>query len=165
MIFETERLYARSLKKSDFHDFHELQSDDEVMKYVTGHGLSKEENLKQLTATINRYSEVESTFLVWAVVNKCDDSFIGTCAIIGGKNCSEIGYRFLKHSWGNGFGKEICNGLISYAKSHEYKQLKAYVESGNDASIQILEQSALCFFETSSLPEGTVEHCYQWCAE
>lgn len=55
-VFQTTRLKVRNLVVSDFDAFHEMQSNDEVMRYTTGRGLDETENRRQLKKCIDCYS-------------------------------------------------------------------------------------------------------------
>ena len=48
MVFETDRTQVRELRESDFEPFHEMQSDEVVMRYTTGEPLDAAENRRQL---------------------------------------------------------------------------------------------------------------------
>lgn len=146
MVFETTRLLVRNLKGSDFEAFHEMQSDDEVMRYTTGKGLDASENRRQLNSCIAHYSIPENDFWVWAIVRKSDQQFIGTCAIVPNEKRPEIGYRFLGKFFGKGYGQEICDGLIQYGIYHRsLREIIAYADVRNVASTKILDRSRLSF--------------------
>ena len=166
MVFETTNLLVRNLNDSDFEAFHEMQSDDEVMKYTTGKGFDEAENRRQLKMCIDSYTKSDNDFWVWAVVRKSDQQFVGTCAIVPNANRSEIGYRFLRKFFGMGYGQEICNGLIEYG-IHERKleEIIAYADIRNVASIRILDQSSLCFIEEKTNDEGVTDRFYCWTAD
>ncbi|MEM7454452.1 MAG: GNAT family N-acetyltransferase [Planctomycetota bacterium] len=170
MIFKTKRLAVRHLEHDDFAPFHEMQSDDEVMRYTTDHGngrgLDEAENRKQLEHCIECYGKPETNFLVWAIVDEAE-SFVGTCAIVrtdDGEN--EIGYRFLRSQWGRGFGTEITAGLIDYAiRELEMDSLYAIVDVRNLASVKILDRSSLTFDREVTNEYGVTDRVYRWARE
>jgi len=55
-------------------------------------------------------------------------------------NDDEIGYRFLESFWGNGYGFEVCAGMINYCRVIKLKKLIAYAVDVNLASKKILEK-------------------------
>ena len=163
MIFETERLAVRNLQNEDFEAFHEMQSDIEVMRYTSGEASDEETNRRQLENCINRYDQPDNDFWVWAIVRKEDDQFIGTCAIVPCEGRSEIGYRFLRKFFGNGYGQEICDGLIDHAiESQAFEGLVAYVDVRNVASVKILNRSRLEFVEQQPGEDGATDNFYRW---
>ncbi|MEL7499404.1 MAG: GNAT family N-acetyltransferase [Planctomycetota bacterium] len=163
LVFQTTRLSVRRLEESDFEAFHEMQSDDEVMRYTSGNGFDETENKRQLKACIADYSIPENCFGVWAIVRKSDLQFVGTCAIVLNKNRPEIGYRFLRKFFGLGYGKEICDGLIEYG-IHELslQEIIAFADIRNVASIKILDRSRLSFIKEVKNEEGATDRFYRW---
>ena len=144
MIFETPRLYARLLKLDDLEAMHEMQSDEEVMRYTSQRAaMTREETLTELTDLIIRYDQPGNDFWVWAVARREDIAFVGTCALIVNEaGEQEIGYRCLRKFWGNGYGMEMILGLNAYAFDElGLESLAAYVFSDNTASVRILEKA------------------------
>ena len=141
MFFQTERLFARELNMGDIPLFVKMQSNANVMKYITDRPKTKNESIHELEKIIHSYKKTNIEFLIMAVVRKDDNKFVGTCAIIKndyGKH--EIGYRFIEEYWGNGYGKEIAGGLIKFSfQSPSLKQIVAHVNKENCSSIKILD--------------------------
>ena len=163
VIFETKSLVARKLKSSDFPAFHEMQADDEVMRYTTGSGLDRTENERQLRMCIDSYSRKDNQFWVWAVVRKSDQEFIGTCAVVPSEERPEIGYRMLRKWFRNGYGQEICDALLHYGiHKLELREIIAFADVRNLASIKILDRSVLTFVEQVVNDEGYHDRFYQW---
>ncbi|MDG1040994.1 MAG: GNAT family N-acetyltransferase, partial [Polaribacter sp.] len=81
-----------------------------------------------------------NTFWVYAVERKLDTAFVGTIALVKDKNDDEIGYRFLQDYWGDGFGTEVCQGLIEYCRNKNIIKLTAYAVDKNSASKKILQK-------------------------
>ena len=163
MVFETARLFVRDLKSSDFEAFHEMQSDDEVMRYTTGRGFHEAENQRQLERCIACYSKPGNEFWVWAVARKSDQQFLGTCAIVPNQHGAEIGYRFLKKFFGKGYGQEVCDGLIKHGiHDRGLRAIVAYADVRNVASTKILDNSSLPFLEETRTKEGGIDRFYCW---
>ena len=141
-----------------------MQADDEVMRFTTGAGLSDVENRKQLDGCIRAYSKPDNDFWVWAVVNKPDREFVGTCAVVrNDQSQDEIGYRLLRRHWGCGFGQEICDALIDYIiQNMGLKQIYAFVDERNVASMKILNRSKLEFIEEVRTDSGNIDRTYRW---
>ena len=166
MIFETNRLLVRNLKDSDFDAFHEMQADDEVMRYTTGSGFDETENLRQLKMCMKCYSKPDNEFWVWAIDRKSDQQFVGTCAIVPNKNRPEIGYRFLKKFFGLGYGQEICDSLIDYGiQQQKLAEIIAYADVRNVASIKILDRSRLPFVKETANDDNGIDRFYHWIAD
>ena len=146
-LFATSRLRVRHLQPEDFEPFHEMQGNQRVMQYTTGVAATAEEDRADLQRVIGYYNDPNNTFWVWAIESIPGGEFVGTCALIRnpqGEN--EIGYRLLERFWGNGYGREITDGLIDYALGErQLDHLVAYVNCENLASVRILEQSRFRF--------------------
>lgn len=141
MIFETERLLIRQLKIDDLLPFHKMQSNPLVMQYATGEPKNLEENKIELENLIKKYTKKGNDFWIYAIERNSDNEFIGTVALVKDTDDDEIGYRFLQKYWGNGYGSEVCKGLILYARTIGIKKLIGYAVDVNLGSSKILEKS------------------------
>lgn len=145
IIFETEILLVRRLKMSDIKPYHEMQSNQKVMQYVTGEVQTEKEHLIELDRLIDFYDKKGNDFWIYAIDRKSDNEFVGTVAFIkDDEGDDEIGYRFLEKYWGLGYGYDLCKGSISYCKSIGMPKLIGYVINLNVASAKILKK---CNFE------------------
>ncbi|QTD38130.1 GNAT family N-acetyltransferase [Polaribacter batillariae] len=140
MIFETERLIVRKLIIDDLEGFHELESNSNVLKYATGEVKNFLDNKKELNDLLKKYDKKNNNFWIYAVENKLRKEFVGTVALVKDGADDEIGYRFLEKYWNNGFGLEICKGLISYCKKLKKPKIIGYVVDNNIASAKILKK-------------------------
>ncbi len=140
IIFQTKRLVVRKLLMEDLEAFHKMQSNPKVMQYADGDVKTLPEHTLELKELIEKYDLLTNNFWIYAVERKLDSTFLGTIALIENKEEYEIGYRFLEEYWGNGYGSEVCKGLVSYTKHKGFKKLVAYVIDKNSASIKILQK-------------------------
>ena len=95
---------------------------------------------KEICDLISKYTKKNNDFWIYAIVDKSNDNFLGTVALVKDGIDDEIGYRFLEKYWSKGFGSEICEGLIAYCKSIGIKKIVGYVVDKNIASAKILEK-------------------------
>ena len=146
-LFQTERLYVRSLRKTDLDNFQKLLDHPKVKKFTNGKGILLEEGETDFEKLLTLSRAKNKSFWVWAVILKESSKFIGTCAII--KNDAgehEIGYRIMEEHWHKGYGQEIANELIQFAcVDMEIDNLTAYVDKENTVSQRILGKSQLNF--------------------
>ena len=146
MIYETERLLIRKLKTSDIDPFHKMQSNKNVMIYTDSGIKTYEEDVIDLAHVIDCYHKPNNRFWVWAVVRKKDNALIGTVALIEyDENNDEVGFRFAEKYWNNGYGFEVLQGLLKYAKNNNYNELYAEVYAKNIASEVILKKVGFTF--------------------
>ncbi len=148
MIFETERLIVRRLILDDLNEFHRLESNPNVLKYAEGNVKTRHQNKEELQDLINKYDVLNNDFWIYAIENKQNHKFIGTVALVKDNLDDEIGYRFLEQYWGNGYGLEICQGLISYCKEIGLKKIIGYVVDANVASSKILKKCGFKIVDT-----------------
>lgn len=140
-LFETQRCIVRFLQMKDLEPFHEMQSNPNVMRYVRGEGMTREQNEKELPELIQKYELENNDFWIFAIESKELNKLVGTCALVkDDEGDDELGYRFLEKYWGQGLGYEICKGLIAYCQSLGMKYLIGYVADDNVASAKILQK-------------------------
>lgn len=125
---------------NDLQPFHEMQSNPNVMRFADGEVKSIEAHKKELCDLIDKYNQPNNDFWIYAIDRKEDIFFVGTVALVKDNNDDEIGYRFLEKYWKNGYGSEICKGLINYCKKIGLHKIIGYVADENLASVRILEQ-------------------------
>lgn len=142
MIMKSNRLYLRKLKMEDLEHLHQLQSNAEVMRYITNRPKTLEETENELNKILQIYKEKNADFEVMAVCKNETNQLIGTCAVIKNEADEfEIGYRLVEEEWGKGFGFEIASLIEDYCFSfRKLNFIVASVEAKNIYSVKILEK-------------------------
>lgn len=116
MIFETERLYLREMKQSDFNSLCKILQDDNVMYAYEG-AFSDDEVHEWLDRQIARYHKWN--FGLWAVILKENDELIGQCGLTmqpwKNEEVLEIGYLFQYRYWHKGYATEAAEACKKYA--------------------------------------------------
>lgn len=87
------------------------------MRYITGRPLPPAESGSILNKAIQDYADPNPTYRIWAIRQKSDDRFAGTCSLITipGVTANDVGFRIAPDYWGRGYGGETLQGLIGYA--------------------------------------------------
>ena len=115
-ILETERLYLRKLKPSDYESLCKIMQDPTVMMAYE-HAFSEAEVKDWLLRQFYRYETHDCG--LWAVILKSTDEMIGQCGITlqkwGERDVHEIGYLFQKAYWHQGYATEAAIGCKKYA--------------------------------------------------
>ena len=95
-VLETERLRLRRRQHRDIPRMMQAYQDDEIRRYLGGHPPKDGAMLAQL---VRRRSPTE-----WAVTLRGEDLYIGECTInrVVDGYLGELGYLFLRESWGQG---------------------------------------------------------------
>lgn len=116
MILETERLYLREMKQSDFGALCRILQDEETMYAYEG-AFSCEEVQAWLDGQLDRYQTYG--FGLWAAVLKETGEVIGQCGLTmqpwNGQEVLEIGYLFQRQYWHRGYATEAARGCKHYA--------------------------------------------------
>ena len=139
-LFETSRTIVRSLYEHDFEGFYDMQSNENVMRYIKPK-MNLEESKRELERFIDASKNEDQFYKIWAIESKANGEFLGICGVYeNDKNEFEIAYRFREVYWGQGYGSEIADGLIKYCfEKLGIEKLTAYVLPGNKGSVKILE--------------------------
>ncbi len=116
MILETERLYLREMKQSDFNSLCKIMQDKETMYAYEG-AFSDTEVQEWLDRQIFRYQKWG--FGLWAIIRKETDEMIGQCGLTmqpwKDREVLEIGYLFQRLFWHKGYAVEAAKACKKYA--------------------------------------------------
>ncbi len=156
IIIETDRLFLREFKKGDGIHFFQMNADPEVIKYT---GDTPFKDVDEAHTFIETYDAYKKTGIGrWAVIRKSDQEFLGWCGL---KYHSEdrvvdIGYRFYRCYWGQGYATESAKAVIQYAfDSLKYPFLVAHAHIHNLASHTVIKKCDMHFvkdFDYDGLP-------------
>lgn len=156
IVFETPRLLARKFTPADAALVLALNSDTEVLKYIHEVQLRDEMHalkilndiiLPQYTHKLGR----------WAIHIKDSNEFIGWCGLKHRFELSKVdlGYRFKRSAWGNGYATEAARHTIEYGFTQlRLPLITACAHIDNIASWKVLEKIGMLF-----TGEGVVDGC------
>lgn len=146
IITETDRLYLREFTTKDGFHFYRMNLDEEVIKY-TG-----DNPFKSITEAENFLSNYKQYQLYnmgrWAVIDKLTNTFLGWCGLKYHPNKSmvEVGYRFYKKNWNNGYATESTKAAIQYGfNTLKLKTIFAHAHINNIASHKVIAKCGLQF--------------------
>lgn len=145
IIFETERLLFREFIEDDASLLYQLNLDPDVIRYTLDPILDVEHARKILKEVIiPQYSLYN--YGRWAVHLKLDDEFIGWCGLKFLEELNEIdlGYRFMKKYWGQGYATEAAQATLNYGfRVLKLDRIVGRALPGNIASIKVLEKCGM----------------------
>ncbi|MGJ1408142.1 GNAT family N-acetyltransferase [Sphingobacterium thalpophilum] len=124
----------------DFHMFRELVKDDEIMRYISGKGLTS----KQAEDKFNAILEINATphLGYFKVISLDRQLFLGDCKLVSYKkdpSVFEIGYLLQKRFWGQGIGTKICESMLAMAsRINAQKDIVGIIDPDNAASRALL---------------------------
>jgi RimJ/RimL family protein N-acetyltransferase len=166
VFLETGRLLLRYAVKADADDLYRLNSDPEVMRYLTARPATR--------ASIE--TEVLPRFMVgadgreprtWIAIEKASGGFFGGFALEtpadGPADEAELGYRLLPAAWGKGLATEGARALIDKGFGElDLKRIWGQTMAVNLGSRRVMEKAGLVFVRTFHLewdhPLEGVEH-------
>lgn len=154
IFLETARLVLREFTSADVDNLVCLDSDPEVMRYLTKgrptpRDVIENETLPWILRTYERYDGHGS----WAVVEKSSGQFVGWVALAppldDGTDQAELGYRLGRQAWGNGYATEGARALIRRAFTEfEVRRVWARTMAVNLASRRVMTKAGLTWVRT-----------------
>ena len=117
VFLETERLLLRRFTVDDVDHLLSLDSDPDVMHFVTGgRATPREEIENDVLPAFLEYHERFEGFGFWAAIEKSSGTFLGWFHFRPREGSArdevELGYRLRKSAWGMGYATEGSRALI-----------------------------------------------------
>jgi len=145
VVIETDRLLLRKFTEDDATLLYQLNLDPEVILYTHDPITDVEHARKILNDVIlPQYSLYNHGR--WATHLKSSLEFIGWCGLkyLSETNEVDLGYRFMKEFWGNGYATEAASACIDY----DFTRLNLNLIIGralreNLGSIKVLEKCGM----------------------
>jgi [ribosomal protein S5]-alanine N-acetyltransferase len=146
--FETQRTILRSLTIEDAENFFQLNLDPEVLKFTGDLPFTSVEDAHEF---LTNYLQAKKNELKrFAVINKITLNFIGWCGLnySANKNEFDIGYRFFKEYWNQGYATETALACIDFGfKQENLNEIVGRARSENFGSIKVLQKIGMHFSE------------------
>jgi RimJ/RimL family protein N-acetyltransferase len=151
----TERLRLRRLTMGDVDALVELDSDPEVMRFLSG-GVAtppatvRDEELPRLLAQYERYPGLGR----WAAHDRESGEFVGWFALAPSADGTEaeLGYRLRRPAWGRGLATEGSRALVGYAfDTVGVRRVWAETMSVNERSRRVMAKAGLRYVRTFHL--------------
>jgi [ribosomal protein S5]-alanine N-acetyltransferase len=152
---ETPRLILREIVATDIDGLYLLDADAEVHRYLGQQPVTDRAQLTEVIAFI-RQQYSDHGIGRWAVIAKVNAKFIGwaglkwmTSPCNGHVHYYDLGYRFIRSVWGQGYATEAAQALVAYAfVQRAATEVFAMADAGNGASRRVLEKAGLRYLET-----------------
>lgn len=147
---ESNKYLLRKITYSDSKDILEMYSDEDVMKFTSGHKIYYIEDIIKLIDIIDKGFE-NKWFIRWGVIEKSTNEYLGDLALHNfdeNKKKVQIGYMLKKSYWNKGIMSEVAQLLIDYVNENTSIQtIEAYIHPKNIASIKLAEKLGFKFKE------------------
>ena len=154
MFLETDRLLLRRFTKADADDLVELDSDADVMRFITGGKPTPREVIEGgvLPRILHYYAPFEG-FGRWAAIERSTGAFLGWFELRPAEGARpddvELGYRLRKSAWGKGYATEGSRALIDKGFAElGVQRVWAQTMAVNSASRRVMEKSGLRLVRT-----------------
>ena len=150
---ETERLTLRRFTMDDVDDLVALDSDPEVMRYLTGGAPTPRDVIERdiLPGFLRSY-EPHAGFGVWAGIERASGAFQGWASLRlrdGHPGEATLGYRLRRSAWGQGYATEAARALIGAAfRNTDLQRVTATTYQDNRASRRVMEKLGMTLART-----------------
>jgi RimJ/RimL family protein N-acetyltransferase len=154
IFLETERLVLCRFTEADVDNLFDLDSDPEVMRFLTGGKPTPREVIRNETLPrILHYYERFAGFGFWAAIEKSTGEFLGWFEFRppegGGPDEVELGFRLRRSAWGKGYATEGSRALIRKGFTElGVRRVVAQTMAVNTASRRVMEKAALTLVRT-----------------
>ncbi len=138
MIIETERLFLREMKESDFDALYKVLADSDIMQHYP-YAFDENRVINWIQRNIERYRIFD--FELWAVCLKETGEMIGDCGItlqlIDGQIKPEIGYHIRADKQRNGYAKEVAIAVRDWTFNNTpFQIVYSYMKYTNEPSVK-----------------------------
>ena len=155
-MIETGRLLLRSWRDGDGAEFERVTNTSQVMENLGG-----VDDPARVAGTAARLDSIEREhgFTFWAVERKDDEALLGFCGIKPANlepllGELEIGWRFRRDCWGQGYAREAAEACLAWAWTNlEVPRLVAITVKANIRSWGLMER-----LNMKRRPEMDFEH-------
>ena len=141
MIIETDRLVLRMFVEDDLDDYAQMCGNAEVMEFLGGRPLSREETWRQIATFLGHWQL--RGFGLLAVEERRSGHFLGRMGLWmpEGWPGLEIGWAIDRPHWGNGYASEGACAVLRHAFDElKIPSLISIIHPQNKASIRVAEK-------------------------
>jgi len=149
---ETPRLRLRQFREDDLDAWARITSDPEVMRYVGGSALTREDAWRSLGYLLGHWKI--RGFGLWAAEEKQTGALVGRIGLYQPEGWPglEVGWLVERARWGEGFASEGGAASLAYAfEALGAQRVISVIEPPNAASIRVAEKLGERFCERRQL--------------
>jgi len=144
--FKTKRLIIRDIEEKDLMFLLSIYTEKQNMRYISSGKYDWTLNeLKEKYKAINK--DYCNGFGIFTVEIKGNGIIIGEAGLFnsfGNSDILELGYIIDQDFWKQGFGTELCKGLIHYAfTTLKVQKVVARMYTENSASVRLSEKAGM----------------------
>lgn len=148
-VIETERCYLREITLEDLDALYQLYEPEEMTRYMEGLYEDRKKEEEYTKAYIEKMYPFYG-YGLWLVVEKASGAIIGRAGLgnleVDGEVQLELGYLIALEKQRQGFGYEVCRGILDYAReATDFKTIHCLIQENNKASIGLAEKLGFCW--------------------
>ena len=162
IVIETDRLLVRKFTEDDAPLLYDLNLDPEVIRY-THDPLTDVEEARKVLEEVILPQYILYDHGRWAVHLRSGLEFIGWCGLkyLTETNEVDLGYRFKKNFWGNGYATEAARACVKYGfATLNLQRIVGRALPANLASIKVLEKCGMEYLHEEMM-HGYLHKTYQ----
>lgn len=155
---ETARLLLRMFSRDDLDDLSRIYADADVMRYLLGHPLTRDETTGWLNYFLAGWEDYG--FGWWAAVLKESGELIGHCGLqfIHVTPEIEVTYGLAKAYWRMGLASEAARACLRYGFAQlKVDRIYALAEPGNIGSHRVMERVGMRYDKTEYYKDDLYE--------
>lgn len=155
---ETARLLLRMFNPSDLDDLSRIYADEDVMKYLSGHPLTRQETADWLSYFLEGWESYG--FGWWAAVLKERGELIGHCGLqfIHTTPEVEVTYGLAKSYWRMGLASEAARACLRYGfEQLKLERIYALADPGNVGSHRVMQRVGMAYDKTAYYKDNLYE--------
>lgn len=149
-ILVTERLAFFPVTRADVDALTELDSDPEVLRYISRKPTPRRAIESQVAAAIAEYERTPG-FGLWVARRRSDREFLGWFALRRGddRGHATLGYRLRRAVWGQGYASEGGRALVDYGfAQHGLSRITADTMAVNERSRRVMAAIGMSHLRT-----------------
>jgi RimJ/RimL family protein N-acetyltransferase len=154
----TQRMELRRFTPDDVDLLVELDSDPEVMHFITGgRGTPRQEIAEEVLPHFLGWYERSDRYGFWAAVRRDTGEFLGWFHFRPTREAPqdepELGYRLRRNAWGKGYAAEGARALVDTGfRDHGVRRVLAQTMTVHVGSRRVMEKAGLRLVRTFSQP-------------
>ena len=138
---ETDRLLLRQFRESDLDPYAEMCADPEVMRFLGGETMSREEAWRHMADMLGHWHL--RGYGMYAVEEKVSGRFVGRIGFYNPEGWPgfEIGWSLARGAWGRGFATEGARAALGLAFTQlDRAHVISLIQPDNARSIRVAER-------------------------
>ena len=155
LVLETQRLTLRQFTEDDVDNLFDLNSDPEVMRYLTGGRPTRREELRDEVIPFHLavYERLDRLG-TWAAESSATGEFLGWFHFRPGPGTDitniDLGYRLRRSAWNTGYATEGSRALINMGFTElGIERVFGHTMTVNIASRRVMEKCGLTLVRTT----------------